>query len=320
MVEPLVAIRCITYNHEPYIRDALEGFVIQQTDFPFIAIVHDDASTDKTADIIREYAEKYPNIIKPIYETENQYSKQGNPLGKIMQDAIDRSGAKYIAICEGDDYWIDPLKLQKQVDFLESHPDYGMCYTRVKRYDQKKNEFKTEFGGVNETLDSLIVNNTIPTLTTVIRTNLIRSYTQEIKPETRNWLMGDYPKWLYIAANSKIKFFPEVTGVYRILNNSASHHTNSVNQLKFTLSYFKISEYFANKYDSKKIGQIKEVINWINYQLLICTSEKRSYKRDSLKFLLHAKKIKYIAFIIISIILPEHFVRKAVERKRANRN
>lgn len=318
MVEALVAIRCITYNHESYIRDALEGFIMQQTDFPFVAIVHDDASTDKTADIIREYAEKYPDIIKPIYETENQYSKQGNPLGKIMQDAIEQSGAKYVAMCEGDDYWIDPHKLQKQVDFLESHPEYGMCYTRVKRYDQKRKEFKTEFGGVNETFESLIVNNTIPTLTTVIRTNLIHSYTQEIKPETHNWLMGDYPKWLYIAANSKIKFFPEVTGIYRILNNSASHHTNIVNQLKFTLSYFKISEYFANKYNSKEIKRIKEIINWIDYQLLICTSEKQCYKRESLSFLRRAKTTKYIMFIIISIILPKRLVKKAIERKAVN--
>ncbi|MDE5714067.1 MAG: glycosyltransferase, partial [Muribaculaceae bacterium] len=75
MKNNVVAIRCCTYNHEPYIRDALEGFVMQKTDFPFVAIVHDDASTDRTAEIIREYAEKYPDIIKPIYETENQYSK-----------------------------------------------------------------------------------------------------------------------------------------------------------------------------------------------------------------------------------------------------
>ncbi len=126
--KPLVAIRCITYNHEAYIRDALEGFVMQQTNFPFVAIVHDDASTDNTAEIIREYAERYPEIIKPIYETENQYSKHDGSLARIMNDASDATGAKYCALCEGDDYWTDPLKLQKQVDFLEAHPDYSMCF------------------------------------------------------------------------------------------------------------------------------------------------------------------------------------------------
>ena len=104
---PLLAIRCLTYNHEPYIRQCLEGFVMQKTDFSFIAIVHDDASTDNTADIIREYAEKYPDIIKPIYETENQYSKHDGSLGRIMNAAIPEN-VKYVAMCEGDDYWIDP--------------------------------------------------------------------------------------------------------------------------------------------------------------------------------------------------------------------
>lgn len=128
-INPFVVINCITYNHVSFIRDALEGFVMQKTDFPFVAIVHDDASTDDTAAIIREYAEKYPDIIFPIYETENQYSKHDGSLGRIMQQARNATGAKYVAMCEGDDYWTDPMKLQKQVDFLESHPEYSMCHT-----------------------------------------------------------------------------------------------------------------------------------------------------------------------------------------------
>lgn len=133
----LVAIRCTVYNHEPYLRDCLEGFVMQKTNFRFVAVVHDDASTDKSADIIREYAEKYPDIIKPIYEIENQYSKQDGSLGRIMNAAIDATGAKYIATCEGDDYWIDPCKLQKQVDFLENHPDFSICFHPVIVYEQR---------------------------------------------------------------------------------------------------------------------------------------------------------------------------------------
>lgn len=127
----LVAIKCLVFNHELYLRDCLDGFVMQQTDFPFVAIVHDDASTDKSADIIREYAAKYPDIIKPIYETENQYSKQDGSLQRIMEEAVNATDAKYIAMCEGDDYWTDPYKLQKQVSFLETHPDYSLCFHRV---------------------------------------------------------------------------------------------------------------------------------------------------------------------------------------------
>ena len=120
----MVTIRCTAYNQEPYIRDCLEGFVMQKTNFRFEAIVHDDASTDRTAAIIKEYAEKYPDIIKPIFETENQYSKHDGSLRRIMNEHMH---GKYIAECEGDDYWIDPLKLQKQVDFMERHPDFSLC-------------------------------------------------------------------------------------------------------------------------------------------------------------------------------------------------
>lgn len=124
----LVSIRCLVYNHEPYLRQCLEGFVMQKTNFRFEAIVHDDASTDGSAKIIREYAEKYPDIIKPIYETENQYSKHDGSLARIMNTAC---RGKYIAMCEGDDYWIDPLKLQKQVDWLETHPDCNLVFSNA---------------------------------------------------------------------------------------------------------------------------------------------------------------------------------------------
>lgn len=120
----IVTILCLVYNHEAYIRQCLEGFVMQRTNFRFEAIIHDDASTDKSADIIREYAEKYPEIIKPILETQNQYSKHDGTISRIMNE---NTHGKYVAMCEGDDFWIDPLKLQKQVDLLEKHKDCSVC-------------------------------------------------------------------------------------------------------------------------------------------------------------------------------------------------
>ncbi len=124
MSEIAVSIFCNTYNHGSFIKDALEGFVSQKTDFKFEVLVHDDASTDNTAEVIREYEEKYPDIIKPIYQTENQYSK-GVKITKEFQ--YPRAKGRYVAYCEGDDYWIDPLKLQRQYDALESHPDVDIC-------------------------------------------------------------------------------------------------------------------------------------------------------------------------------------------------
>ncbi len=119
-----VSIICNAYNHENYIRDALESFLMQKTNFKFEVLIHDDASTDKTAEVIREYEEKYPEIIKPIYQKENQYS-QGIRCSNVYQ--YPRVKGKYIAVCEGDDYWTDPYKLQKQFDALESNPQVDIC-------------------------------------------------------------------------------------------------------------------------------------------------------------------------------------------------
>ena len=136
---PLVSIRCLVYNHEPYLRQCLDGFVMQKTNFPFEAIVHDDASTDGSAAIIREYAEKYPDIIKPVFETENQWGK--GTISKTM-DAAMHPNSKYIATCEGDDYWTDPYKLQLQIDFLETHPDYSFSVHDFKVYEEVNQKFR----------------------------------------------------------------------------------------------------------------------------------------------------------------------------------
>lgn len=303
---PLVAIRCITYNHESYIRDALEGFVMQKTNFPFVAIVHDDASTDTTADIIREYAEKYPDIIRPIFETENQYSKAGNPLGRIMQEAIELVGAKYVAMCEGDDYWTDPYKLQKQVDFLESHPEYGMCYTKIRRYDQIKSKFIDEWGGPYESFSDLLVGNTIPTVSVLLRADMIKLYMDDIKPEEQNWKMGDYPKWLYISAKSRIKFLPEITGVYRILNQSASHLVNLSNQIKFIINYREIALYFAQRFDNNLDNNINNDVKFWNYAYTISIGNRIPIKDKIIAFNTEGKWKRKI-LILLSILSNKSF-------------
>ena len=130
MDEITVTVVCMAYNHADYIRDALEGFVAQRTGFPFEVIVHDDASTDGTADIIREYAGRFPDIIRPVFQKENQYSK-GIP---VTRDSIfPMIRGRYVALCEGDDWWTDPSKLRKQVEALDNHPDADICTHRATR-------------------------------------------------------------------------------------------------------------------------------------------------------------------------------------------
>lgn len=219
--KPLVTIQCCTYNHEPYLRDALEGFVMQQTDFPFVAIVHEDASTDGTAQVLREYAEKYPDIILPIFEKENQYSK--GTLTQIMNKACEVTGAKYIAMCEGDDYWIDPLKLQKQVDFLESHPDFGLVHSNVFEADYKNKFLKTKVFRENipegDVKKDILVGNFIYTLSVMYRSEFNDTIEKEIDP-LPHW---DRIMWICLSRITKFHYIPEETGVYRILKNSATH-------------------------------------------------------------------------------------------------
>ena len=135
-VTPLVSICSITYNHKPYIRQCLDSLLLQKTNFIYEIIINDDCSTDGTTEIIKEYASKYPNLIHPIFHDENQYSK--GVRGMFAKFCFPQARGKYIAMCEGDDYWTDPLKLQKQVDFMETHVEYVMCSHIVDIYNENE--------------------------------------------------------------------------------------------------------------------------------------------------------------------------------------
>lgn len=220
--DPLVSIRCLVYNHEPYLRQCLDGFVMQKTTFPFEAIVHDDASTDGSAAIIREYAEKYPDIIKPIYETENQWGK--GTINKTMYAAM-HPNSKYIASCEGDDYWTDPNKLQIQVDFLESHPDYYMtCHAFCVFYEDTKELKPNQFV---EGLPMSVFNGRVyctpsldnywkgPWFTQVL--SIVRRKTSYVDKASlmKYQRTYDYITCYYMMKAGKCALFKDVMGVYR---------------------------------------------------------------------------------------------------------
>lgn len=270
--KPLVSIQCLVYNHEPFLRQCLDGFVMQKTTFPFEAIIHDDVSSDSSAAIIREYADKYPDIIKPVFESENQYSING--FYKLMNIMNDASNGKYVAYCEGDDYWIDPYKLQKQVDYLEAHPECGLVYTNSMIYDQAKDElFRASLPKQSDFIN-LLLESPIMTLTTCFRRDLFSDFIKNIRPRS-TWLMGDLPTWLYIASQSQIKYLPDVTSVYRILENSASHPLKMEKSTDFCLSSFYIRKFYAAKFG--KQNMIKQIcINHINELFKISFSFDKS--------------------------------------------
>lgn len=209
---PLVSIICPAYNHEKFIAETLNGFITQKTTFTFEIIVHDDASTDNTAGIIKEYEAKFPNLFANIYQIENQFSKSGD---NIMRITFAAAKGKYIAHCEGDDYWCDENKLQKQVDFLESNKDYSMCFHKVKII---VNELE-DCGDIYE------INNAFPATTTtkdLARRNYIPSVSvvyRSFKGILPKWFhslpMGDWPLFLLVSKDGKIGFIDEFMAVYR---------------------------------------------------------------------------------------------------------
>lgn len=244
----LVAVHCLVYNHEPYLRDCLNGFVMQKTDFRFVAIVHDDVSTDKSAEIIREYAERYPDIIKPIFETENQWSKADGSLGRIMSAAIDATGAKYVAWCEGDDYWTDSHKLQKQVDFMEAHPETGLCYTDYNQQSDMGNTVPSMFEQQKkyrpETYEQhLLKPGYLAPMTWLYRKDLLHHFNQAAV-----FSDGTYAYMLEFMYNSQVAYLPLVTATYREHMGSVSTPVGAKNFFNYTLGVFKTQCFYAEKY------------------------------------------------------------------------
>lgn len=236
----MVSIHCLAYNQEKYIRDTLEGFIMQKTNFRFEAIVHDDASTDGTVKIILEYAKKYPKIIKPIIETENLFSKHDGSLDRIM-DAACRG--KYVAYCEGDDYWIDPYKLQKQVDIMESDMNISLVHTAFQCVDQyghpidlpfyNKIMEKSRSGYMFETL--LLDGNYIMTLTVMVRREML-----DLQCYKNCKFKYDYARFLAASTFGKFYYIDEITSCYR--KNPTSLVNSCLDKLLIKLSC--IHDYF----------------------------------------------------------------------------
>ena len=305
-----VSVCCFAYNHEKYIRDALEGFVNQKTDFDFEVIVHDDASTDSTAAIIKEYELKYPEIIKPIYQVENQHCKGINKLRKFVLPLMK---GKYIALCEGDDYWIDENKLQMQYDYMESHEECSLVAHKALTYHMDGNYFapyvQRSFSTDEEchiSAEEIINKHTLfPTASMFFR---IDYYTRNA-----DFLMSvkgfDYLAKATLATEGNVYVIPKVMSVYRL--GSAGSWTNRIyknsNLLEKHLidainTLEKLDEYRGYKYHDaiqKNIDQRKFEIQMklLNFKALKNDPYKEKYYNLSFKerVLLHLQK--YVPFL-----------------------
>lgn len=209
--EIVVSICCITYNHEQYIVDALESFLMQKANFKYEILIHDDASTDKTPEIIREYERRYPKIIKPIYQTENQHSK-GVKVGKLNTE---RAYGKYIALCEGDDYWTNENKLQLQFDYMESHPECSLCVhssLKVNPIKEKINSIEPfKHHTILQTIDIIKHRNDFATGSMFYRKELIEDYPDFCLAT----YVGDIPLKLYLSTKGYIYYMNLQMSAYR---------------------------------------------------------------------------------------------------------
>lgn len=279
---PVVSVCCATYNHESYITEAIEGFLMQETNFPFEILIRDDFSTDKTTEIIKQYDDKYPTLIKPIFEKENQYVKGVRPMHVMMIQAR----GEYLAICEGDDYWTDFLKLQKQVDFLEENKDYvisghdafivdenGKHLKDLKLPEIYKKDFDAE--------DLILTKAQILTLSWVFRNVLLN----EISRERRMVLNGDTFLISLLGHHGKSKYHSDIKpagyrvhtgGVWSMLSKQEKYD-ESLNTFFWMYRYYnrigeeKYTKHYLLKYQ-------KHVISSVNNKMIIYEVTKRVFK------------------------------------------
>lgn len=227
--ECMVSIWCTCYNHAQYVAQTLDSFLMQETDFPFEIIISDDASPDGSADIIRSYAEKYPDIIRPILLEENLFSTGANMFEALF---FQRSRGKYVALCEGDDYWTDPKKLQLQVDFMEAHPEYSACvHNTMLLYcgtNQESRLLLKNEADMDIPLKAILSGNSrsYHTSSLLCRSELICS-PPDFYFVANSYGFDDHAIALWMYLNGKIRYLHRSMSVYRI-NSTASAWSSEV--------------------------------------------------------------------------------------------
>ena len=226
-----VSIICTAYNHERYIRQCLDGFVMQKG-VTFEIIIHDDASTDKTADIIREYENEYPDLFKPIYQTENQYSQHINFRKEYMIPLIT---GKYVALCEGDDFWTDPYKLKKQYDALENNHGCLMCAHKVSvieedgndiGYTCPRNDINASILPVGYICENYDNAKYIHTSSFFFNSSIYKEYILNTPLFRQVAPVGDIPLLLYFTSLANIYYYNEIMSDYRFMSVGSWSYRN----------------------------------------------------------------------------------------------
>lgn len=238
---PLVSISCLTFNHAKFIKKCLDGFLMQKCDFNYEVVIYDDASTDGTSEIIKEYAERYPEIFFPIIQDENQYSK--GVRGISMRYTFPVCRGKYIAMCDGDDYWIDSCKLQKQVDFLEENPSFILTFTDRKVIDINNKYIETK-DVVDTSRKTEFTNEDMPLFCPTL-TRLFRNITIPIP--VRDVPGGDTYLMMYLTKFGKVKYLDFISSVYRETDQGVYSGLKEIERKKFSILTLSRCLYLCDK-------------------------------------------------------------------------
>ena len=285
---PVVSVFCITYNHVNFIRDAIEGFLMQETTFPVEIFIHDDASSDGTAEIVKEYAEKYPKLFWTVLQTENQWSK-GNK--KILNDYLMKQRGEFIALCEGDDYWISKEKLQKQVDLIEEHPEAVLCGARCLVCEEpNKTPYRIEPdmpGSILKNIepeDYIFGKSYLRTPTRLLRSGIVKQFVEWGKGKN---IAGDWSLLLFCAWHCRnsmngILFLDEPTAVYREHQGGVWTGISNTEKALWSLD---ILQPFVEIFNGKALEHIKNIVD-SNVLKLAYSSKLHANKR--LKYCLKA--------------------------------
>lgn len=296
MKDIMVSISCITYNHENFIKEALDSILMQETNFNYEILIHDDASTDSTPDIIKEYEEKYPDLIKPIYQKNNQYSKGI----KVNAMNVERALGKYIAICEGDDYWTNPHKLQEQFDYMQDHPECSVCV----------------HAGHSVNLDSKVIDkplrpnngNKIYNIGEIISgggglfaTNSI-FYRRELCLERPKFFntspVGDYPLIIYLSLKGSVYYVDKFMSTHRI-NVPGSWTKSTLRNFGMLLSYYERTILMLNELDEYTRFEYNKVIkerkNKMEFNIHLLNGNYKDIRKTEYKDLYNTLKLTTLA-------------------------
>ncbi len=296
----LVSVLCTAYNHEEYIRSALEGFVNQKTDFAFEVLVNDDASTDKTAEIIREYAEKYPDIIRPFYHEENQFSKG---IGYVYENIFyPNARGKYLAFCEGDDCWTDDTKLRRQAEFMEAHPDYSACvhntllhYCDGSRPDEPLVRHEQD---MDLPFECIIKgpNNAYHTSSLFARKELV-TRTPDFYRTATAYGFADYAWGLMLGLGGKLRFINRTMSLYRICSNQCAWSSGvdgCYDKLKgFVRGKAEMLKVFLPHAPEEYRALTEQVILEREFELMYIEGRDKEQRREPYRSILRRQSLSY---------------------------